>query len=316
MLQASPNAWATLTSGVLLSVRPSHPWRQRAGNTAKSQPLRRQYFGKPGTRRSGHPDPSAGVGAHPIEISSPQRRSVGTARHPVTVSARTRSPRLPTIAATNDYNVSLVVVILGIGGTKEVGMTHNELDQLLSQRFDFDQSDMVAALKSLPAIKPGGAALTEEEARLLDEAGFTDDRVAFAEAAADIVAHTARLISTAYTGPEVASLLGIGESRVRQRRLAGTLWAIESDGTWLYPAIQFELNPKTGKPDKQIRGMEQVVQSLPTGMHPTAVAELLRTPQADLVIDGQPRSILDWLRSGGPVAPVLELIGIADWATT
>jgi hypothetical protein len=195
-------------------------------------------------------------------------------------------------------------------------MTIDELDQLLSERFNLQRADLLAALKTLPAIKPGAAALTEEEARLLDAAGFVEDPVAFAQAAADIVAHTALLINTAYTGPEVAALLGINESRVRQRRLAGTLWAIDSDGTWVYPAIQFETNLKTGKPDKQIRGLEQVFGALPDGLHPTAVAGLLRTPQTELRVDGQPRSILEWLRSGGPVEPVLQLIEIADWAST
>ncbi len=195
-------------------------------------------------------------------------------------------------------------------------MTVDDLDQLLSERFNLQRADLLAALKTLPAIKPGAAALTEDEARLLDEAGFVEDPVAFAQAAADIVAHTALLINTAYTGPEVAALLGINESRVRQRRLARTLWAIESDGNWVYPAIQFEVNLKKGKPDRQIRGLEQVFQALPEGLHPTAVAGLLRTPQIELQVDGQPRSILDWLRSGGPVEPVLELLEIADWAST
>ena len=122
-------------------------------------------------------------------------------------------------------------------------------------------------------------------------AGFVEDPVAFAQAAADIVAHTALLINTAYTGPEAAALLGINESRVRQRRLARTLWAIESDGNWLYPTIQFEVNLKTGKPDKQIRGLEQVFAALPAGLHPTAVAGLLRTPQTELQVDGRPLSI-------------------------
>jgi hypothetical protein len=195
-------------------------------------------------------------------------------------------------------------------------MTIDELDQLLSERFNLQRADLVAALKTLPAIKPGAAALTEDEARLLDEAGFVEDPIAFAQAAADIVAHTAVLINTAYTGPEVAALLGINESRVRQRRLAGTLWAIDTDGTWVYPAVQFDTNVKTGKPYKQIRGLEQVFRALPAGLHPTAVAGLLRTPQTELQVDGQQRSILEWLRSGGPVEPVLELIEIADWAST
>jgi hypothetical protein len=195
-------------------------------------------------------------------------------------------------------------------------MTVDDLDQLLYERFNLQRADLVAALKTLPAIKPGAAALTEDEARLLDEAGFVEDPVAFAQAAADIVAHTAVLINTAYTGPEVAALLGINESRVRQRRGARTLWAIESDGNWLYPAIQFEVNLKTNKPSRQIRGLEQVFQALPGELHPTAVAGLLRTPQIELQVDGRPRSILEWLRSGGPVEPVLELTEIADWAST
>jgi hypothetical protein len=195
-------------------------------------------------------------------------------------------------------------------------MAVDELDQLLSERFNLQRADLLAALKTLPAIKPGAAALTEGQARLLDEAGFVEDPVAFAEAVADIVAHTALLINTAYTGPEVASLLGISESRVRQRRLARTLWAIESDGNWAYPAIQFEVNLKTGKPDRQIRGLERAFQELPAGRHPTAVAGLLRTPQTELEVDGRDLSILEWLRSGGPIEPVLELIEIADWATT
>jgi hypothetical protein len=194
-------------------------------------------------------------------------------------------------------------------------MTVDELDQLLSERFNLQRADLLAALKTLPAIKPGAAVLTEEEARLLDEAGFVEDPVAFAEAAADIVAHTALLINTAYTGPQVAALLGITESRVRQRRLARTLWAIESDGAWLYPAIQFETNPKAGQPGKQIRGLEQLFQALPPGLHPTAVTGFLHTPQTELQVDGRPLSVLEWLRSGGPVEPVLQLIEIADWAS-
>ncbi|EFG79746.1 hypothetical protein HMPREF0591_0367 [Mycobacterium parascrofulaceum ATCC BAA-614] len=195
-------------------------------------------------------------------------------------------------------------------------MAVDELDQLLSERFNLHRDDLLAALKTLPAIKPGAAALTEDQARLLDEAGFVEDPVAFAESAADIVAHTAMLINTAYPASLVASLLGINESRVRQRRLARTLWAIENDGAWVYPAIQFEFNLKTGKPDRQIRGLERVFQALPEGLHPSAVAGLLRTPQPQLEVDGRPLSILEWLRSGGSVEPVLELIDIADWAST
>ena len=44
-------------------------------------------------------------------------------------------------------------------------MTVDELDQLLSERFNLQRADLLAALKTLPAIKPGAAVLTEDEAR-------------------------------------------------------------------------------------------------------------------------------------------------------
>lgn len=193
-------------------------------------------------------------------------------------------------------------------------MTADELDQLLAERFNLHRSDLLEALKTLPAIKPGAAVLTAEEARLLDEVGFGEDSKAFVESAADIVAHTA-LINKAYTGREVAALLGINESRVRKRRSARTLWAIKSDGAWLYPGIQFEINIKKGKPDGQIRGLDQVMKALPVGLHPIGVVGFLRWPQPELQVGGRPLSVLEWLRRGRPVQPVLQLIEIADWAS-
>jgi hypothetical protein len=126
----------------------------------------------------------------------------------------------------------------------------------------------------------------------------------------------ARLISTAYTAAEVASGLGVNDSRVRQRRLARTLWAIDDGGTWVYPVVQFEQLSADGGASKlkQVRGLDQVLPALPPDLHPTSVAGFLLTPQPDLRIDGQPKSVRDWLLSGGAVDPVLELIEIAEWA--
>lgn len=114
-------------------------------------------------------------------------------------------------------------------------MTTDELDQLLLDRFNLHRSDLIAALKTLPAHRPWAATLTADEARLLDDAGFTEDPETYAEIAADITAHMARLYSSAYTAAEVREGLGVNDSRVRQRRLAHTLWAINDGGTWYIP---------------------------------------------------------------------------------
>jgi hypothetical protein len=50
--------------------------------------------------------------------------------------------------------------------------------------------------------------------------------------------------------------------------------------------------------------------------HPTAVAGFLLTPQHELLIDGQPKSVREWLLHGEPEEPVFNLIDVGDWAST
>lgn len=198
-----------------------------------------------------------------------------------------------------------------------VAVTTDELDELLKDRFDLARSDLIAALKTLPAQRQWAATLTEGEAELLDRAGFTEDPQAYAEIAADVIQHMGRLYNTAYTATEVAEGLGVNDSRVRQRRLAHTLWAIDDGGTWRFPAIQFEVvdSGREHTALKQIRGLDQVLpQLLAHDLHPTAVAGFLLAPQSELRINGQPQSVNNWLRHGGSTKPVLDLVELGQWA--
>jgi hypothetical protein len=193
-------------------------------------------------------------------------------------------------------------------------MTADELDELLHEKYRLRRSDLLAALRTMPAIRPRAAELTTEEVMLLDEAGFTEDPTAYARAAAAVLIQDSLLLNTALTTGEVTSALQVNESRVRQRRLARTLWAVEDNGDWVFPVLQFVSDPHTGRPGKQIRGLDRVFAALPPDLHPVAVAGFLRTPQPDLMLHGRPMATLDWLRSGGDVAPVLRLVEVADWA--
>ncbi|MXP20268.1 DNA-binding protein [Gordonia sp. HNM0687] len=191
----------------------------------------------------------------------------------------------------------------------------DDLDHLLRDRFDLDRETLVAALRTLPAQRPGAARLTEGEARLLDAAGFTENPDDYAQIAADVTAHMARLYSTALSASEVAKGLQVSDSRVRQRRLAHTLWAIHDGRSWVFPVLQFEHI----EPDKlkHVRGLDQVLpQLLSRGLHPTAVAGFLESPQPQLLIGGQPRSVRQWLLHGESVQAVLELLEIADWTAS
>jgi nuclear transport factor 2 (NTF2) superfamily protein len=194
-------------------------------------------------------------------------------------------------------------------------MTADELDVLLYQKFRLRREDLLAALKALPAIRPWAAELSPDEARLLDDAGFTEDPDAYARVAADTVTHMALLVNTAYSAREVATALNVNESRVRQRRLARTLWAINDNGAWVFPALQFETDPQTGRPYKQIRGLDRVFAALAPSLHPVAVAGFLRTPHPDLALQGRPVHPLEWLQSGDHGDPVFRLMEAADWAS-
>ena len=193
-------------------------------------------------------------------------------------------------------------------------MVEDELERLLADRLGLNRADLITALKLLPAHRPGAAALTVDQARLLDSAGLGEDPQAYAELAADSITRTAGLINAGYTAAEVADGLGVNESRVRQRRLARTLWAIDDGGRWVYPAVQFEERAR-GKPRlKVVRGLEQVLPALPSDLHPTAVATFLLAPQPELAIGGRPNSVREWLLSGGSVEPVLALTDVEEWA--
>jgi hypothetical protein len=191
--------------------------------------------------------------------------------------------------------------------------TNPELEQLLHERFDITTADFVTALKFLPASRPWAASLTEDEARLLDDANFAEDRDAFVAAGTEIAGHSARLAVTAFTADEVATGLGVTASRVRQKRLAGELWAIPDGQTWVFPVLQFETGDNGG-PTRQVRGLDQVFKSLPAELHPVAIAGFLRTPQPDL-FQGRPVTPVEWLRDGGDVDRAVAVAVEIDWYT-
>jgi hypothetical protein len=190
--------------------------------------------------------------------------------------------------------------------------TGSELEQLLQDRFEISRADFLAALKTLPAVRPWATALTADEARLLDDADFREDPQAYLAAGTEIAGHAGRLAVSAFTAEDVSSGLGISDSRVRQKRAAGELWAIADGQSWLFPLSQFDIDEKTGGPLRQVRGLAQVFKALPADLHPVAVDGFLHTPQPGLYHD-RAQSPLDWLRDGGDVDAVVAAAAAADW---
>lgn len=191
--------------------------------------------------------------------------------------------------------------------------TQPELEQLLHDHFGITTADFVSALRVLPASRPWAASLTEDEARRLDDADFVEDRAAFVAAGTEIAGHWAHLAVTAFTADEVAGGLGVSASRVRQKRLAGELWAISDGQSWVFPVLQFETGDGGG-PARQVRSLNRVLKALPADLHPVAVAGFLRTPQLDL-FQGWPMTPVEWLRGGGNVEQAVAVAANTDWYT-
>ena len=136
-------------------------------------------------------------------------------------------------------------------------MTADELDALLYEKFALRREDMVAALKTLPMYSAGRSGALRRGGPLAPVAsGSTDDPEAYAHVAADIVAHTALLINSAYSASAAA-----GSARCQRVPRATTATRQNTVGNLrqrrrMFPALQFESHPQTNLPYKQIRGLE------------------------------------------------------------
>ncbi|HEY3064902.1 MAG TPA: hypothetical protein VGL09_03875 [Methylomirabilota bacterium] len=149
------------------------------------------------------------------------------------------------------------------------------------------------------------APLTDAEERLLGAAGLDASPVAAAEAHLVYrgAAEFASLLTDAYTVEEVARLLSVNTSRIRQR-LTGTprtLYGIKTEKGWRIPRFQFD-----GR--RVVSGLDRVVARLSPELHPVAVSRWFTAPSPDLTIDGDRRiSPLDWLRLGNAADVVAKL---------
>lgn len=191
----------------------------------------------------------------------------------------------------------------------------DELDVLFQDRLNLSRAEVVAALKMLPAYRTQTGLITATETRLLDAAGLTDDPASYSEVSIEAVATMAWLLKTAYTADEVASGLGVSRARVGQRRRAQSLWAVDDNGSWIYPAMQFDIIDVGGCSALQVvRHLGRVLRAFRSDVHPLAIAGFLLTPQQELAINNRSYAVRDWLSGGGALGPVLDLIELGEWA--
>jgi hypothetical protein len=157
---------------------------------------------------------------------------------------------------------------------------------------------------SSPPVQPGSA-LSKGELTALAAVGLStkpwppgqaDDPLT--QTIIDYVA----LIETSLSTAEVARLLQVDVSRIRQRLRERSLLGVEHEGEWRLPKFQFERR-------KVLPGLATVLASLAAEMNALEVAEWFLSPNPDLEVEGkdEPLSPRDWLLRGLPPERVAKL---------
>ena len=146
--------------------------------------------------------------------------------------------------------------------------------------------------------------LTPGEVQAIQRGGLdaAQAREGVARAFMRTAATYAELIASSYAVPSVARMLGVNESRVRQRLIKGTLYGFKVNGDWRIPAFQFY----HGHP---IPGIEQVFARLAPDLHPIEILNWFTSANVDLQVGEyeEPVSPREWLVAGHPVDLVAAL---------
>lgn len=172
------------------------------------------------------------------------------------------------------------------------------------------RDQLVQILHGLASRHRVAPALSEHDARVLEEAGFVADPAAAAMARLDRDIRMANLVRSSLSVDEAAERLGVTPARVRQRIADGTLWAFDSGRNRLLPPAQFT---DTGA----VPHLDKVMPLVAKDLHPLTVQALLTQPQPSLLVDGRPVSIVAWLTGSAgtadDIAQARNVITVAEW---
>ncbi|MFP2925885.1 hypothetical protein ACLESO_11835 [Pyxidicoccus sp. 3LG] len=160
--------------------------------------------------------------------------------------------------------------------------------------------------KLVRQLEGGMEALTQAEEEVLREGGMDPELPSTGD---DPIARSqedyARLLGTALSAEEAAELLGVNESRVRQRLTAKppTLYGVRVRRAWRLPRFQFT-------DDDVVPGFDEVLAVLPGDLHPLELEGWFMAPNPDLPFRRDTERLLsprEWLCLGYPPGEVVSL---------
>lgn len=173
-------------------------------------------------------------------------------------------------------------------------------------------TDMLAAMRPVSRDR-----LTKLQRRSLIESGdFTADELASTTSDVDrgalqVGAAEAMLsiLVASMSLEDVAGFLDWTEDAVRTAVAEGLLYSIEISDRLRFPVWQLDLR----QADRLLPGLAEVIKAVTPRWDWYAVAGLMSTPQFGLVATGR-KTPTEWLRDGGNVADVIEIIEVSDWS--
>lgn len=111
-----------------------------------------------------------------------------------------------------------------------------------------------------------------------------------------------RLRRDALTMDDVRRILGVSDSRIRQRISKRTLHTLADVGQGRrFPAYQFT-------EDAELPSWRDVAPAFPDDVDLISVEHLMSSPHADLSVDGEPVSPREWLLAERPADKVIDLV--------
>ncbi len=156
-------------------------------------------------------------------------------------------------------------------------------------------------------------ALTAGELRALERIGLGPNAEvpAQAERARQQALHVFfHAYQTALPTIEVATMLGVNASRIRQRVKERTLLAMVDAGEIRFPSMQFH-------DGRELPGLRELLPTLPPNIKTLEALSWFATPSVELAQDGgEPQAPRDYLLATGEVSPVIELARMLDRGET
>lgn len=177
------------------------------------------------------------------------------------------------------------------------------LDHLRENLAEETVADLLEGIARSASADAQAGALTAEQEEVLTRAGMPPvEMPPLAERASTLTWRAfTRIAAEAYNAADVAGLLDVGASRVRQHVARRTLLTIKTSDGPRFPRFQFV-------DGRILPGWDVVAPRFPLDAHPVAVEAFLTRVSEELEVDGQLVSPFDWLTSGGDADVVAALV--------